>query len=308
MREPGTDEEHAGLRSGQSGPICETARAKINLTLTVRGKRADGYHELESLVAFADFGDRLTLWPGEGRDVQLAVTGPFAHAVTGKNLALTAAEIFLSVCPDARGGHFHLDKRIPVAAGLGGGSADAAAAIRALMRARRMAPLPNRELATRLSEAGADIPVCLESRAAWMTGRGDTVQPFSQFPDVAAVLVNPGVELATRNVFAALSASPLTQEPLVEHGPPEPFADAAALAAYVNAYGNDLETPARHLAPVIAKLLGALAKTEDCLAAQLSGSGPTCFGLFETELKALRAAGRLKREFPAWWIVPARLG
>lgn len=284
--------------------IIEAAPAKINLTLEIRGKRSDGYHELESLVAFSDLGDRLELVPGGDRSVDLCVGGPFAGVINEKNLVLRAAELFLAQYPQARGGRFSLDKRIPVAAGLGGGSADAAAAIRALVRASGLSPQDG-ELIPLLAGLGADIPVCVRSQAAWMTGIGETIQPLPALPRMAAVLVNPRVGLATRDVFSALNAQPLDGE--TPRRAPGPFSTLGQLVEYLSGSSNDLERPARRLAPVIDDVLIALARTQGCLLARLSGSGPTCFGLYETEQEAEHAAERIRQENAAWWVTPTTL-
>lgn len=295
----------------QGAALTALAPAKLNLTLEIRGRRSDCYHELVSLVAFADVGDRLSLEPRDWREVSLQPTGPFAAALDGENLVLRAARAFLDAYPDARGGRFVLDKRLPVAAGLGGGSSDAAAAVRLLARASASAGFPERAdldgLAPALSRLGADIPVCLIARAAWMTGIGERVAPLAAMPDAHAVLVNPGIPLTTRDVFAALKAPPLPDNDTQPVELPSGFPDLESLIGFLRERRNDLEPPARARAPVIAELLAALAGMPGCLLARLSGSGPTCFGLFGTSQAANAAARELSQRKPNWWIAPATL-
>ena len=298
----------------QAGPdgvntpvLSELAPAKVNLSLEILGRRADGYHDLASLVAFADAGDMLHLTPSTYRDVTLATTGLFAAAIQGDNLILRAARLFLDHAPQARGGHFVLDKRLPVASGIGGGSSDAAAAIRLLARANALAaPDWRAAVLPALSRLGADIPVCLDPRAAWMQGIGDQVSPLESCPALPAVLVNPGIPLATREVFAALNAPALGQS--VARGEmPRAFPSDDELIDFLRDHPNDLEPPARRLAPAIAEALGALAAYEDCAIARLSGSGPTCFGVFTSMDAAAGAAEALAASHPAWWVMPTRL-
>jgi len=341
----------------QGGVLCEFAPAKLNLTLEILGRRPDGYHELVSLVAFADVGDRLCLRPHEGREVSLEVTGPFAAEIDGDNLVLRAARCFLDAHPDAHGGHFRLDKCLPVAAGVGGGSSDAAAAVRLLARINAVEALAVEALAVEalqgadglgvlmpaLSRLGADISVCLEARAAWMTGIGEHLTPLkriptnrtrfseklrfeseswsgrpdsvgsnsapSALPELHAVLVNPGVPLATRDVFNALRAPALPDDTdaAAPVDMPPAFGTLDDLITYLDRHPNDLAPPASRLAPVIGEVLEALAAARGCRTARLSGSGPTCFGLFGTWDEAEAAASRIAQAHPRWWIAPARL-
>jgi len=292
-------------------PLVDLAAAKVNLTLEICGRRSDGYHEIVSLVAFADVSDRLALAPHHARDVGLDVFGPFAIALDGENLVLRAARAFLDAFPETRGGRFALDKRLPVAAGVGGGSADAAAAVRLLARANALAGCAERAdldaLTPALSRLGADIPVCMWARASWMTGIGERVTPLSAIPDAHAVLVNPGVPLPTRDVFGALDAPALADRQAPVPALPGAFDDLDSLVSFLNERRNDLEPPARALAPVIGEVLNTLAAAPGCLIARLSGSGPTCFGLFATPDAAQAAASRLTDGHPQWWIAPARL-
>jgi 4-diphosphocytidyl-2-C-methyl-D-erythritol kinase len=286
-------------------PIREIARAKINLTLTVLGRRPDGYHEIESLVAFADIGDVVTLEPEA--PVALETSGPFAAAIDGPNLLERTLALLRQTEPGLRLGAVSLEKNLPVAAGLGGGSADAAALLRAARRA-------NPELAARVAWAalaarlGADVSVCLDDRPAFITGIGELVAPLPHgLPPMAAVLVNPCLPLATAAVYGALGAPPVP----AQGSPPSlpgPFAGLDPLIDYMRARGNDLERPASSLLPVIADLKAALAALQGCLYAALSGSGPTCFGIFADDADAAHAAAALSSAHPAYWIKPVRLG
>jgi len=295
------------MPAGAEPALADFAAAKVNLTLEIPGRRPDGYHEIVSLVVFADVGDRLTFHPAETRDISLDAEGPFAAAIDGDNLILRAARVFLEAEPNARGGHFVLDKRLPVAGGIGGGSADAGAAVRLLARANAAAPDWRARLLPDLARLGADIPVCVESRAAWVRGIGERVAPLEAMPALPAVLVNPGVPLPTGAVFGALGAPPLNAgADAIET--PVAFPDPGPLLAFLRDHGNDLEPPARRMVPGIGDVLAALSRAEGCLLARLSGSGPTCYGIFGSDADAARAARTLADAHPGWWISPTRLG
>ncbi|TFL19892.1 4-(cytidine 5'-diphospho)-2-C-methyl-D-erythritol kinase [Jannaschia formosa] len=257
------------------------APAKVNLTLHVTGRRADGYHLLDSVVAFADLGDRLTAAPGDG----LTVTGPFAEGVPTDDTNLIRRALALADAPRA----IALEKNLPHPGGIGGGSSDAAAALR-LVGAR-----PPVEA---LLALGADLPVCMTPRAARMRGIGDRVDPLS-LPPLPAVLLHPGVAVPTGRVFAALGSA---DNPGHDGVPQD--ADRAALVAWLAAQRNDLEPPARVIAPAIAEALDALRATGAELA-RMSGSGATCFGLYPSRADADRAAARLAR--PGWWAAATTL-
>jgi 4-diphosphocytidyl-2-C-methyl-D-erythritol kinase len=305
-----TADDQAG-RSGLADPAGfrrvgpELAPAKLNLSLEILGRRADGYHELQSLVAFADFGDVVSLDTSAHTGPALSVEGPYAQAIDTDNLVLRAAEAFLGVHDGARAGQFHLIKNIPVAAGLGGGSSDAAAALRLLMRAHPDADAD--QVQGRAARLGADVPVCLLGQAAWMTGIGEQVQALAPLPPLYAVLVNPGTRLSTRDVFAALGAGPLDGA-YIPAVVPGPFAAISDLIDYLHAHPNDLEAPARRLSGgVIDTLLHDLRALDGCLLARLSGSGPTCYGLFATPAEAAHSATSLGAARPAWWVRAVRL-
>jgi 4-diphosphocytidyl-2-C-methyl-D-erythritol kinase len=290
---------------------AEKAPAKINLTLRVLGRRADGYHELESLVAFAGVGDALTFAPGGA--LTLAVSGPTAQAAgdNADNLVLKAARALAGRIAGLTLGGFALSKRLPVAAGLGGGSADAAAALRLLARANGVA-LDDPRLMQAAQATGADVPVCLDPKPRLMRGVGDVLSAPLDLPRLFAVLVNPGVAVSTRDVFAALNLASVpasggasSPTPLVSEGwGGEPTAFVAALVKE----RNDLEAPAIELEPAIADVLAVLQALPDCRLARMSGSGATCFGLFPTNAAAAAAARTLRVGYPQWWVRATVLG
>ena len=285
--------------------LRDTAWAKLNLTLEVLGRRADGFHELRSLVAFTRLGDPVELEPQDA--LELVIEGPFAQALGGNNLILKAAKAASELVPGLRLGRFRLTKTLPVAGGVGGGSADAGAALRLIARANE-GSITEAQLATLASGLGSDVRVCLESRPALVTGRGEHVTPAGGFPSCGVLLANPGVPLATEAVFAALRAPAFTppalrQEPALDfHG------DFAAMLDYALPRGNDLEPPAARLVPEIREVLASLLALSGVRLARMSGSGPTCFALFATEAEAVQARATLAAQRPAWWIAASTLG
>ncbi|HVV42033.1 MAG TPA: 4-(cytidine 5'-diphospho)-2-C-methyl-D-erythritol kinase [Nitrobacter sp.] len=289
---------------GPASALSADARAKVNLTLRVIGRRADGYHDLESVVAFADCADSLTLTAGA--DLVLNTIGPGAADCgdTADNLVLKAARLLGERVPNLQAGLFTLDKRLPVAAGIGGGSADAAAALRLLAHANNLDPGDNRLVeAARLT--GADVPVCLRSEACVMTGVGDGLQPLS-LPAMAAVLVNPRVAVATKDVFAALGLRNgelnVGVSDMIEAVVwPAAGASSDDWLAMLAGGTNDLEAPAIRVQPVIGDVLAALRSTRARLS-RMSGSGATCFAIFETAEAAHAAAEALRRDHPGWWV------
>jgi 4-diphosphocytidyl-2-C-methyl-D-erythritol kinase len=285
---------------------AEFAPAKVNLTLHVLGRRPDGYHEIESLVAFADIGDRLTFVPGDR--LALGVTGPTAGAAgaAADNLVLKGARALAERVEGLRLGRFILEKRLPVAAGLGGGSSDAAAALRLLARENAIA-LDDPRLLAAAKATGADVPVCVDPRARVMRGIGELLSDPLSLPELPTVLVNPGVAVPTRDVFAALAAPALTASDRAEDFL-QIDTDAAALVSILTARRNDLEAPAIKLQAIIADVLGALQGSPGCLLARMSGSGATCFGLFGSAATAAEVAHRMQAAHPGWWIEATRLG
>ena len=285
--------------------LRDTAWAKLNLTLEVLGRRADGFHELQSLVAFAGLGDTVEFDPSA--PFELVVEGPFASALGGDNLIVKAAHAASAAHPGLRLGRFLLIKVLPVAAGLGGGSADAAAALRLIGSANDGA-LPEAELALIAPRLGSDVSACLKSRPALMTGRGEIVSSVRGFPPCGVLLANPGLPLATEAVYAALGAAPLPVSPANALEPPDFAGSLEWLLDYLARRGNDLEAPAMRLAPAIKQVLAALAGVEGVRLVRLSGSGPTCFALFATADEAEREAAALARSHPDWWIAASALG
>ena len=284
--------------------LREVARAKLNLTLEVLGRRADGFHELQSLVAFAALGDTVELRPGDA--LQLVVEGPFAKALSGDNLILRAAEAAKTANTGLGLGTFRLIKELPVAAGLGGGSADAAAALRLLARASPGA-LAQDKILSIAQRLGSDVSVCLNSLPALITGRGEKVELVRGFPSCGALLANPGPPLATAAVYGTLDAAPLASSPPKKPELPDFAGSFETLVAYVLPRGNALEGPAARLVPAIREVLAALLALSGARVARLSGSGPTCFALFASEDEAKRAGAALAVQHPAWWIAGSAL-
>lgn len=281
--------------------LLEKAPAKINLTLRVRGRRADGYHELESLVAFADVADTLTFEPDNKETLE--IIGPFAadSGAVSDNLvvkALVAARTYIGA---VKTGRFSLKKNIPVAAGLGGGSADAAATLRLIAGANEIA-LNDARIMSAAQAVGADVPVCLASRPRIMRGVGELLSDPVDLPPLAGVLVNPRVPLSTRDVFrkfaGAQSGNDLGDVPC-ELGP---------LIDFLKLQGNDLTPAARACSPVVGEVLQALEILPGARLIRMSGSGPTCFALFSTHSEAALAVQRLVRERKDWWVQAATIG
>lgn len=284
--------------------LRDIAWAKLNLTLEVLGRRADGFHELRSVVAFAGLGDTVELVPQETLD--LHIEGPYAAALEDRNLIVEAAEAARAQVPRIRLGRFRLVKTLPVAAGLGGGSADAAAALRLIAQANEDT-LTKADLAALAPVLGSDVAVCLDSRPSLITGRGEIVSAVRGFPSCGVMLANPGVPLATAEVYGALDAKPLGS-PLEGQAPPNFAGSFDRLIDYASARGNDLESVAMRLAPEVGNVLAALKALVGARLVRLSGSGATCFALFETPRQAHRAATNLARKEPDWWITASMLG
>ncbi|MGO4574036.1 4-(cytidine 5'-diphospho)-2-C-methyl-D-erythritol kinase [Microvirga sp. 2TAF3] len=280
--------------------LATRAPAKINLTLHVLGKRADSYHDLESLVVFAGTGDDLRLEPGEA--LRLEVSGPTA-ALAGSdadNLVLKASRLLADRVAGLCLGTFHLTKRLPVAAGIGGGSSDAAAALRLLARLNDL-PLFHPAIREAARLTGADVPVCLEPRARMMRGVGEAVGPALRLPRLFAVLVNPRVPVETPAVFKALGLQPGQSLDGAKH-PDVEQASAEVLMDRLKAARNDLEPPARKLQPLVGEALTLLSETESCRLARMSGSGATVFGLYDDCMAAAEAAKKIRHQRPEWWV------
>lgn len=284
--------------------FVEAAPAKINLALHVTGRRADGYHALEMLVAFAELGDELEAVPAN-KD-SLTITGPFAPALgNGEgNLVLKALAAFRARWPGAlpEGLALTLAKNLPVAAGLGGGSADAAAALR-LFAGMADGPAPFAELLEMARGLGADVPMCLYSRPAEVRGIGEIVLPLKHFPDCHVVLVNPLQPVVTADVFRRLERRDNPGIPDLG----DPLTRPAQLGLWLSETRNDLEPPAIALVPAIGELIGRLGQASGCILARMSGSGATVFGLFGSSAQAHQAAHDLREKWPGYWVAAAPL-
>jgi len=285
--------------------LTDIGRAKVNLTLRVIGRRVDGYHDLESVVAFADCADRLSLVPGP--DLKLETTGPLAQACgeVADNLVLKAAALLAARVPELKLGAFTLEKVLPVAAGIGGGSADAAAALRLLAQLNNL-ELDDERLTEVALDTGADVPVCLASRACDMTGVGESLLPLN-LPELPCVMVNPCVPVVTKDVFSALglrSGELLVGITDVIESPawPEAGASVTDWIEALSLVGNDLEAPAMRIQPAIRTVLSALRGSDGALLTRMSGSGATCFAIYPDRGKAQAAADGIKNARPEWWV------
>ncbi len=281
--------------------ITERARAKVNLTLKVLGKRPDGYHEIESIVAFADAADVVTF--DRSLPIGVSLGGPFGPSIAGENLVLVTLDLLSEAEPALQLGHVHLEKLLPVAAGVGGGSADAAAVLRAVRTAN-----PDQServdwlgLAARL---GADVPVCFLNSAAMMRGIGERLEPIAGLPPLSVVLVNPQAPVPadkTARVFRTLGAKLV--EPSLSKQHHNPFDSRASLLALMTAAGNDLVRPALEVVPEIGIVMNALSRCNCVEYVAISGGGPTCFAVFPDNAGANAAAAQLLANHPNWWIV-----
>jgi 4-diphosphocytidyl-2-C-methyl-D-erythritol kinase len=289
-----------------SDRLATRCPAKINLTLHVLGRRADGYHELESLVAFTGAGDLLALAPGP--ELSLAVVGRTADAAGAgpDNLVLRAARNLAERVDGLKTGAFALTKLLPVAAGIGGGSSDAAGALRLLGRANDLAPDDPR-LFEAARATGADVPVCLDTRARSMRGAGEMLGEALRLPPLFAVLINPGVPVETGAVFARLGLAPGERADSGPHPAIRPDMRAEELMAALANGRNDLEDAACLQAPAIVDVLAVLRAAKGCRLARMSGSGATCFGLFASRAAAARAARVIRVQHSDWWVKAALL-
>lgn len=283
--------------------LTTSAQAKINLYLQITGKRPDGYHYLSSLVAFTEIGDQLTLIPSS--ELELEITGPmapqFAAELPQNNLILRAAKALAAICHQKLPVKFKLEKNLPIASGIGGGSADAAAALRLLAQFWQL-PAQDPRLTQVAANLGQDIPCCLTSRTCFFKGIGDITIPGPVLPACGVVLVNPLKPLPTPAVYKArkgdFSTLPdYTGTPLT----------AEALAQDLSLYGNDLTTAAVGLMPEVKDILAAIEASPDCLLARMSGSGATCFGLYSDQTKAQIAAATLQAALPSYWVVASQI-
>ncbi|MDP2124255.1 MAG: 4-(cytidine 5'-diphospho)-2-C-methyl-D-erythritol kinase [Parvibaculum sp.] len=288
------------MPGAESRHIVENAPAKINLSLRIIGRRADGYHELRSLVVFAQAGDRIVAETAD--DLTLEMRGPFAAALGREpdNLVLRAARLLRERTGVKAGARLTLEKNLPVASGIGGGSADAAATLRALTRLWGVEP-GIAALTEMAASLGADVPVCLDARPALMWGTGAKLARLDALPRFHLVLVNPGLALPTGDVFRALAAPALETEPAAPNIPV--FASLDDLTGWLAGEPNDLQAPATRLAPEIGAAHAALADSKDCRLARMSGSGATCFGIYEQEAAARSAAAAVAQAHSGWWAV-----
>jgi len=279
------------------------APAKLNLYLHIVGRRADGFHLLDSLVAFADIGDHITVSPAHSLNV--AITGPFAAELSAhdptQNLVWRAAEALARELGRTPGALVVLEKNLPIASGIGGGSSDAAATLMSLAALWKAELSPERLVAL-AAKLGADVPVCLVGQAAFIGGIGETIAPAPALPEAWVVLVNPRRELPTPDVYKSRQGS---------FGQPARFAyvpgNAAELAAILKQRRNDLDDAARAIVPEIDDVLAALAACDGVLLARMSGSGATCFALFADKGASAAAAAHVRRTKPGWWVASGRL-
>ncbi len=282
-----------------AGSSSIAAPAKINLYLHVTGKRDDGYHLLDSLVAFAGIHDTVTVSPSD--EINLKIDGPFAPELESDsgNLVLRAAHALAKMTNIDKGAHLRLKKRLPLASGIGGGSSDAAAVLKGLMQLWNVEP--EAESLQKLAlELGADVPVCLNGRAAFMSGIGEEINNAPSLPPCSVVLVNPGVSLSTPEVFKARAdlQKEYSKAGVFDYTP----RDLAELVSILGSRRNDLAPAAIGLAPVIEDVLAALERCNGALMARLSGSGATCFALFADPGEAAAATLKLSHEHPHWWV------
>ena len=277
--------------------VDKEARAKINLSLLVTGRKPDGYHTLDSIVFFVSFCDRLSY--RIAKELSLEISGPFGDPLANgrNNLIIQAAEAFKNKCQLNMGVTIRLEKNIPVSAGLGGGSANAATTLLALNELYQTG-LSRASLAEIGLTIGADVPVCLFGETARVQGIGEKIEPFDFLHKFGVVLVNPRVTISTARVFSRFNSDfseVMSADTLSELSAMQNFSSFKMLK-------NDLEVPATQLCPEISEVLAALRSEDDCIVAGLSGSGPTCFGLFQTSEKAERVVGRLGKRNTNWWL------
>jgi 4-diphosphocytidyl-2-C-methyl-D-erythritol kinase len=287
-------------------PCAERAPAKINLTLHIEGRREDGYHELTSLVAFAGAGDLLDFAPDS--QFSLVVSGPTAVEAGdgGDNLVARVERALRAQKPEVLTGAFHLTKRLPVAAGIGGGSSDAAAALRLLARANGLGP-DDPALYEAARRTGADVPVCLDPHAKFMRGVGEKLGPTLKLPVLPAVLVNPRVPVETKAVFQKLGLKPGETLGYGPHPAVTDGMDFESLVRVLKKGRNDMEDAACVIAPIVGQVLSVLSGARGCRLARMSGSGATCFALFETCRQAGAAAKAISAAHPEWWVKPTVL-
>lgn len=282
-------------------PFTTRARAKVNVSLQVLGRRpSDGYHELASLVAFADIGDDIVVDPEGPQGV--CVEGVFGGAIVGENIVDRTLDLLAQRYPKLRLGRVTITKNLPVASGLGGGSANAAAVLRAVSQINP-ACAEEVDWMSLAAELGADVPVCLLDRASWVTGIGEHLEAIEALPDLPIVLVNPQTSVPadkTVRVFKALGAGPSARPGYRPATPAASLTQLHSVIEFARAHGNDLAAPAQRVVPKTADVLKALNSLRGCRHASVSGAGPTCFGLFDSLADADTAA--IARDHPGWWV------
>ena len=284
-----------------NGSIIITAPAKLNLYLHIISRRQDGFHNLDSLVAFASISDYVEALPDV--DLKLIITGPFAGELgpIEGNLVLRAAQALQKIGRVYNGAKLILTKNLPVAAGMGGGSSNAAATLRALVRLWDL-ECSHEELNSIALTLGADVPICLYGRAAFVSGIGERIRPAPVLPSANLVIINPRIRISTPAVFKARQGR--FSRPVRE---PVRFDSIENLANQLAQNCNDLTQPAILIEPAIKAVLAALESASDCLLSRMSGSGGSCFGVFEKECQAAKAAADIAKQHPEWWIKTAKL-
>jgi 4-diphosphocytidyl-2-C-methyl-D-erythritol kinase len=285
------------MTSGVNAAI--KARAKINLFLHVGEKREDGFHPLQSLAVFTDFGDRVAA--EEADDLSLSLEGPFAAGLEGDgNLVLRAGRALAERAGRPPQARITLTKNLPLASGVGGGSADAAGTLRLLSNLWQL-KYDEKVLREIGASLGSDVPVCVRSQPAFMEGRGEVLTPVTSLPRLPLLLVNPRVAIPTADIFAALGERRGVGMKLPSGG----FTDLADLLRFLEMTSNDLEAPAKAREPAIGDVLNALRRMPGALFTRMSGSGATCFALMPDDGGAMRAAALLREKYPNWWVQPA---
>lgn len=286
--------------------VIINAHAKVNLSLHVVGRRDDGYHELESIIAFIDIADRITLQPAD--EITLSISGPESMGLPGgsDNLTLRAARWLRDRAGESHGVAIALEKHIPVAAGLGGGSADAAAVLGGCARLWKLSGSPPISDAALATDLGADVPVCRFGKAAFVTGIGERYDSLPPWPKIWVVLVNPRVSLPTAHVFRNFSG-PFKQPEATCTASAAWGESASAFVESLSSCSNSLTESAVEQVPAIEDVLTALEETPGCHLARMSGSGPTCFGLFATQEDAVRGAAAIADKNQGWWTRSSRL-
>jgi len=290
-------------KAGVEEEIVEFAPAKINLYLHVLGKRDDGYHLLDSLIAFADIGDYVRVEPDA--QLSLRLEGPFAQSLSvgADNLVLRAAQSLRIFLNNEQGARITLTKNLPVASGIGGGSANAAATLRALLNLWNIKDrISANDLAALSLKLGADVPVCLWRRTSYFGGVGEIIDPAPPLPEIYLLLANPLIATPTPQIFTN-RRGPYSSKARLAEWP----SDARQFTKMLSDRHNDLECPAQEIVPIIKDVLKMIETTDHCLLARMSGSGATCFGLYEKQEEAIAAAETLKKARPSWWVENGRL-